>query len=117
MVEQEYKHLDKFPIQVQFQFLPPQFIMFNKTMYRCKERPSKMKRDTKMAVPAGLPKRESCPNYHPPDLTIYILIIVGEKSLLASQSCMDSGRRSKDVQNLLQSSRSTTTAAAAASPL
>jgi hypothetical protein len=32
MVEQEYKHLDKFPIQVQFQFLPPQFIMFNKTM-------------------------------------------------------------------------------------
>lgn len=61
MVEQEYKHLDKFPFQVQFQFLPPQFIMFNKTMYRCKERPSKMKRDTKMAVPAALPKRESCP--------------------------------------------------------
>jgi predicted lipase len=55
-------------------------------------------------------------NYHPPDLSIYILIIVGE-ILLASQSCMHSGRRSKVVQNLLQSSRSTTTAAAAGGPL
>lgn len=60
MVEQEYKHLDKFPFQVQFQFLPPQFIMFNKTMYRCKERPSKMKRDRKISVPAALRKCESC---------------------------------------------------------
>jgi hypothetical protein len=47
-----------------------------------------MKRDTKMAVPAHCPNVNPAQNYHPPDLSIYILIIVREKSLLASQSCM-----------------------------